>query len=50
MTLVLFFIAPPEDTPLAAFYMITGGGTAISVAVGFWLHNHMKNKAALNAG
>ena len=50
MTLVLFFIAPPEDTPLAAFYIITGGGTAISVAVGFWLHNHMKNKAALNAG
>ena len=50
MTLVLFFIAPPEDTPLAAFYMITGGGTVISVAVGFWLHNHMKNKAARNAG
>ena len=46
MTLALFFFAPPEDTPLGAFYAITIGGTVISVAVGFWLYFHAKNKGA----
>ena len=46
LTLVLFFVAPPEDTPLGAFYAITVGGTLISMAVGFWLYSHAKKKAA----
>lgn len=48
-TLALFFLAPPEGTPLAAFYAITGGGTVISVAVGFWLHSHAKKAKTLKA-
>jgi len=42
-TLALFFLVPPEGTPLGAFYAITIGGTIISVAVGFWLYNHAKS-------
>jgi glutamate:GABA antiporter len=46
LTLALFFVAPPEGTPLGAFYIITVGGTLISIGVGFWLYVHSKNKAA----
>ena len=46
ITLALFFFAPPEDTPLGAFYTITIGGTIVSIAVGFWLYFHAKNKGA----
>jgi len=42
-TLALFFLVPPEGTPLGAFYAITIGGTIISVAVGFWLYRHAKS-------
>jgi len=45
-TLALFFLAPPADTPLVPFYIITVGGTIISVIVGFWLFFHAKNKTA----
>ncbi|HET6497619.1 MAG TPA: amino acid permease [Coriobacteriia bacterium] len=48
-TLALFFLAPPEGTPLGAFYAITIGGTVISVAVGFWLHSHAGKTRAVNA-
>jgi len=46
MTLTLFFVAPPADTPLTAFYTITVGGTIISIIAGFWFYLHGKNKAA----
>jgi len=46
-TLALFFLAPPEGTPLGAFYAITVGGTVISVAVGFWLYAHAKKAKTL---
>jgi amino acid transporter len=46
VTLALFFIAPPEDTPLVAFYIITVGGTLISIAVGFLLYFNAKRKGA----
>lgn len=42
-TLALFFLVPPEGTPLGAFYAITIGGTIVSVAVGFWLYRHAKS-------
>lgn len=45
-TLALFFIAPPPDTPLVPFYIITVGGTIISIIVGFWLYFNSKNKSA----
>jgi amino acid transporter len=45
LTLGLFFLAPPEDTPLFAFYAITVGGTVVSIAVGFWLYFHAKKSA-----
>lgn len=48
-TLALFFIAPPEGTPMVAFYMITVGGTLLSVAVGFWLYFHAR-KSSLKDG
>jgi len=46
MTLTLFFVAPPADTPLTAFYTITVGGTIISIIAGFWFYLHGTNKAA----
>jgi amino acid transporter len=45
-TLALFFIAPPPDTPLVPFYIITVGGTVVSVIVGFWLYFQAKRKGA----
>jgi len=48
-TLALFFIAPPEGTPKLAFYLITVGGTVVSIVAGFWLYAHAKNKGTLVA-
>ncbi len=34
----IFFYLPPEDTPLAAFYGICGGGTVLTIIVGWLLY------------
>jgi amino acid transporter len=46
LTLFLFFYAVPDGTPKALYWGITGGGTLISVIVGFWLYFHAKRKGA----
>lgn len=46
LTLFLFFYAVPEGTPKGLYWSVTGIGTTISIAVGFWLYVHAKNKAA----
>jgi glutamate:GABA antiporter len=35
--IVLFFYLVPEGTPKATYWIVTGGGTAISMLVGWWL-------------
>ena len=40
LTLFLFFYFPVEGTSKAAFWAITGGGTALSLLIGWWLYWH----------
>ena len=35
--IVLFFYLVPEGTPKATYWIVTGGGTAISMLIGWWL-------------
>jgi hypothetical protein len=46
LTLFLFFYFPVEDTSKAAFWAITGGGTIISLLIGWWLHWQASRKTA----
>jgi amino acid transporter len=45
LTLFLFFYAVPSGTPQLTYWGVTGGGTIISVLVGFWLYFNAKRKA-----
>ena len=35
--IVLFFYLVPTGTPKVTYWVVTGGGTAISMLVGWWL-------------
>jgi amino acid transporter len=39
-TIVLFFQQVPSGTPRGTYWGITGGGTALSIVVGWWLYRH----------
>jgi amino acid transporter len=43
-TLVLFFYFPAEGVSKGAFWLITGGGTIISLLVGWWLYWHSTHR------
>jgi len=45
LTLFLFFYFPVEGTSKAAFWLITGGGTLVSLSIGWWLYWHSSRKA-----
>ena len=38
LTLFLFFCFPVEGTSKTAFWLITGGGTIVSLLIGWWLY------------
>jgi amino acid transporter len=44
MNLFLFFWAVPEGTNTTIYWAITGGGTLLSIAVGFMLYQHANRK------
>jgi hypothetical protein len=46
--IVLFFYLVPSGTPKATYWWVTGGGTALSVVVG-WLLALRGGKATTNA-
>ena len=46
LTVFLFFYFPAEDVSKATFWAITGGGTAISLLVGWWLYRHSRRRVA----
>jgi amino acid transporter len=46
LTLFLFFYFPAEGTSKGVFWVITGGGTIISLLIGWWLYWHSSRKAA----
>jgi amino acid transporter len=45
LTVALFFYYPAEGVSKGTFWAITGGGTLISLAVGWWLYRHSRRKA-----
>jgi glutamate:GABA antiporter len=49
LTLFLFFYYPVAGTSKGAFWAITGGGTVISLAVGWWLYWHASRGGAAAA-
>jgi glutamate:GABA antiporter len=46
LTVFLFFYYPVEGVSKATFWAITGGGTALSILIGWWLYWHSKKSAA----
>jgi amino acid transporter len=44
LTLVLFFYFPAEGVSKATFWAITGGGTVVSLFIGWWLYRHSTRK------
>ena len=45
LTLFLFFYFPVEGTSKASFWAITGGGTIVSLLIGWWLYCQASRKA-----
>jgi glutamate:GABA antiporter len=45
LTLFLFFYFPAEGVSKATFWLITGGGTVVSLAIGWWLYWHSTHRA-----
>ncbi len=45
LTLALFFYYPAEGVSKGTFWAITGGGTLVSLLVGWWLYRHSRGKA-----
>jgi amino acid transporter len=45
LTLFLFFYFPAEGVSKAAFWLITGGGTIVSLLIGWWLYWHSSRKS-----
>ena len=50
LTLFLFFYYPVAGTSKGAFWAITGGGTLISLVIGWWLYWHASHGAGAGAG
>jgi amino acid transporter len=46
LTLFLFFYFPVEGTSKGAFWAITGGGTVISLFIGWWLYWRASHKSS----
>jgi len=46
LTVALFFYYPAEGVSKGTFWAITGGGTLLSLLVGWWLYRHSRRKAA----
>jgi len=44
LTLFLFFYFPAEGVSKATFWVITGGGTVVSLLIGWWLYRHSIRK------
>ena len=49
LTLVLFFYFPADGVSKVTFWLITGGGTALSLLVGWWLYRHSTRKTGGSA-
>jgi glutamate:GABA antiporter len=45
--IVLFFYLVPTGTPKATYWVVTAGGTAISMLIGWWLSRRIGNDTAL---
>jgi amino acid transporter len=45
LTVFLFFYFPAEGVSETTFWAITGGGTALSLLVGWWLYRHSRRSA-----
>ena len=45
LTLVLFFYFPADGVSKATFWLITGGGTVVSLLIGWWLYWHSTHRA-----
>jgi glutamate:GABA antiporter len=45
LTLFLFFYFPAEGVSKATFWIITGGGTAVSLLIGWWLYWHSTHRS-----
>jgi len=44
LTLFLFFYFPAEGVSKGVFWLITGGGTIVSLLIGWWLYWHASHK------
>jgi amino acid transporter len=49
LTLFLFFYFPAEGVSKATFWIITGGGTVISLLIGWWLYRHSSRRGGGSA-
>ncbi len=45
LTLVLFFYFPAEGVSKGTFWVITGGGTIVSLLIGYWLYWHASRRS-----
>ena len=45
LTLFLFFYFPAEGVSKGTFWLITGGGTIVSLLIGWWLYWHSSRKS-----
>jgi len=45
LTLFLFFYFPVEGTSKSVFWAVTGGGTVLSLLIGWWLYRHASRGA-----
>ena len=45
--IVLFFYLVPTGTPKVTYWVVTGGGTAISMLIGWWLSRRIGNDTLL---
>jgi amino acid transporter len=46
LTVLLFFYFPAEGVSKATFWVVTGGGTLISLLIGWWLYRHSRRRAS----
>ena len=44
LTLFLFFYFPAEGVSKGVFWLITGGGTIVSLLIGWWLYRHSSRR------
>jgi amino acid transporter len=44
LTLFLFFYFPAEGVSKMTFWLITGGGTVVSMLIGWWLYRHSSRR------